>query len=138
MIKTHSDDVDVADAAEQAAAIVSETLSKLPKAEIFDYGGHEMHIGEYGVCDRCTAPIAEAQAAAAALDDRAKHIDDETVREHVQLAADLLQHEAETAVLRAEFHNGQGSEAILNKLLGFQYDRHIGDDFQHSHHGGQA
>jgi hypothetical protein len=138
MIKTHSDDPDVAAAALQAADIINEVLSKLPKAEIFDYGGHEMHIGEYGVCERCTAPIAEAQAASAALSDKAKHTEDETVREHLQLAADLLQHEAETAVLRAEFHNGQGSEAILNRLLGFQYERHIGDDYQHSHHGGNA
>lgn len=138
MIKTHSNDPDVADAALKAAEIVTEVLSKLPKAQIFDYGGHEMHIGEYGVCERCTTPIAEAQAASRALAEKAKHIDDETIREHVQLAADLLRHEADTAVLRAEFHNGQGSEAILNRLLGFQYERRIGEDFQHSHHGGES
>jgi hypothetical protein len=138
MIKTHSDDPDVAVAAAKAGEIINEVLSKLPKAEIFDYGGHEMHIGEYGVCPRCTTPIAEAQAASAALAEKAKHTEDETVREHLRLAADLLEHEAETAVLRAEFHNGQGTEAILNRLLGFQYERHIGDDYQHTHNGGTA
>jgi hypothetical protein len=26
----------------------------------------------------------------------------------------------------------------LNKLLAFQYERHVGDEYQHSHHGGKA
>jgi len=136
MIKTHSDDPDVAHAAGVAAGIIEEILAELPKAESFDYGGHILKIGEYGVCERCTTPIAEAQAAEQALRTKANELEDETVKEHLVLAADLFQKEAEAAVIRAEFHNGYGTEKILNGLLGFQYDRHIGDDYQHSHHQG--
>jgi hypothetical protein len=46
--------------------------------------------------------------------------------------------EAQAAVIRAELHNGHGTEKILNNLLAFQYERHIGDAYQHSHHGGEA
>jgi hypothetical protein len=136
MIKTHSDDPDVAHAAGVAAGIIEEILGNLPKAGSFDYGGHILKIGEYGVCERCTAPIAEAQAAEQALRAKASELEDETVKEHLTLAADLFQKEAEAAVIRAEFHNGYGTEKILNRLLGYQYDRHIGDDYQHSHHQG--
>jgi hypothetical protein len=136
MIQTHSDDPDVADAAEQALAIITETLTSLPNAQAFDYGGHNLTIGEYGVCERCTVPIAEAQAAAAALREKAQKLDDETVKEHLELAAKLFSSEAESAIIRAEFHNGHGTENILNKLLAYEYERHIGDDYQHSHHGG--
>jgi hypothetical protein len=136
MIKTHSDDPDVADAASKALSIIGETLAHLPKAVTFDYGGHNLTLGEYGVCERCTVPIAEAQAAARALRDRAETLDDETIKEHLELAARLFTSEAESAVIRAEFHNGHGTESILNKLLAYAYERHIGDEYQHSHHGG--
>jgi hypothetical protein len=138
MIQKHSDDPDVVQAAAQALTIINDTLSQLPKAETFDYGGHNLKLGEYGVCDHCTMPIAEAQAAEKALRDKAKTLDDETIKEHLALAADLLKTEAGAATIRAEFHNGHGTEAILNRLLGYQYERHIGDDYQHSHHGGDA
>ncbi|HSX35374.1 MAG TPA: hypothetical protein VLH84_00395 [Patescibacteria group bacterium] len=136
MIKKHSDDPDVAHAATQALAIINEVLEALPKAQTFDYGGHDLHIGEYEVCERCTVPIAEAQAAHDALTQRAEATDDETVKEHLQLAAEFFRLEAEAAVVRAELHNGMGTEPILNKLLGFQYTREIHDDYQHSHHPG--
>lgn len=136
MIKTHSDDPDVAHAANVAAGIINDVLAALPKAETFDYGGHILKIGDYNVCEQCTIPIAEAQATEQALRKKADELNDETVKEHLNLAADLFQKEAEAAVIRAEFHNGQGTEQILNRLLGFQYDRHIGDDYQHSHHQG--
>ncbi len=113
-------------------------ISSLPKAATFDYGGHNLKIGEYDVCAHCTVPIAEAQAAQHALLDKAETLENETVKEHLQLAADLLRLEAEAAVVRAEFHNGHGTEAILNRLLGFEYERHIGDDYQHSHHQGES
>jgi hypothetical protein len=138
MIKTHSDDPDVAAAASEALSIIQNTIQKLPKAEGFDYGGHQLRLGEYGVCERCTVPIAEAQAAEATLRTEMELIDDEVVKEHLELAAKLLHLEAEAAIVRAEFHNGHGTEEILNKLLGFMYERHIGEEYQHSHHGGQA
>lgn len=136
MIKTHSDDPDVAQAAAIALGIIKQVLTELPKASSFDYGGHILNIGDYDVCTSCTTPIAEAQAAEAALRTRAGQLEDETVQEHLILAAELFRLEAEAAIVRAEFHNGQGTEQILNHLLGFQYDRHIGDDYQHSHHQG--
>lgn len=138
MIKTHSDDPDVAAAAQQALTIINSTLAALPKAETFDYGGHTLQIGEYGVCTACTTPIAEAQAAQHALQDRAGKTDDETVKEHLQLAADFFRLEAEAAVVRAELHNGHGTEPIVNRLLGHQFERGIHDDYHHTHRGGAA
>jgi hypothetical protein len=134
MIKPHSDDPDVAAAAAQASEIVKRVLSALPPAETYDYGGHNLRIGEYGVCERCTRPIAEAQQAANALYKEAGEIDDEEVGEHLALAITLFAKEAETALLRAELHNGENSEDILNQVLGFIYDRHIGDAYDHTHH----
>lgn len=136
MIKKYSDDPNVAQAAAEALTIITTTLDKLPPAETFDYGGHALRLGEYDLCQRCTVPIAEAQAAQATLHTEMELLDDETVKEHLELAARLFQLEAEAAVVRAELHNGQGTEAILNRILGFLYDRHIGEDYQHSHHGG--
>lgn len=136
MIKTHSDDPDVAEAAHKALNLINEVLTALPKAETFDYGGHTLNLGEYDVCTFCTTPIAEAQAAERALRERAEQLDDKTVAEHLALAADLFKAEAQAAVVRAEFHNGHGTEGILNRLLGYEYERHIGDTYQHSHHGG--
>lgn len=136
MIKTHSDDPDVTEAAHKALDIINEVLGALPKAETFDYGGHNLKLGEYDVCTFCTTPIAEAQSTERALRERAGQLDDATVAEHLTLAADLFKAEAQAAVVRAEFHNGHGTEGILNRLLGYQYERHIGDAYQHSHHGG--
>ena len=137
MIKEHSDDPDVEAAAQQARAIVHDVLVALPQAEVFDYGGHDLHLGEYDVCTRCTGPIAEAQQAHQKLLERAAQIQDETVKEHVTLAAEFFRLEAEAAKVRAELHNGQGSEGILNELLSFTYDRTIHDEFTHSHHQGK-
>lgn len=136
MIKTHSDDPDVLQAARMAADIIAAVLENLPEATTFDYGGHIMNIGDYEVCSRCTKPIAEAQAAEQALRDMAAQLEDDTVREHVELAAELFRTEAAAAVIRAQLHNGHGTEKILNRLLGFQHDRQINDDYQHSHNGG--
>jgi len=136
MIKHHSDDPDVAAAAAKALDIINETLSKLPKAEAFDYGGHNLHLGEYDVCATCTTPIAEAQAAEKALKAHAEKVDDETVKEHLTLAAEFFRLEAEAATVRAELHNGHGTEAIIDRLLGYQFERGIHDDYHHSHHGG--
>jgi hypothetical protein len=138
MIKKYSDDPDVAHAAGQALEIIQKTLAELPKAETFDYGGHNLKLGEYDVCTRCTSPIAEAQAAERALLARAQTIGDETVREHLEVAAQLFHAEAEAATIRAELHNGHNTEAILNVLLGHEYARQINDDYQHSHHGGNS
>lgn len=137
MIKSHSDDPDVRQAAKDALVIINEVLGSLPKAETFDYGGHDLKLGEYGVCTACTTPIAEAQAAERALSERARATEDETIREHIEMAAQLFHADAELATLRAELHNGDATEAILNRVLGFEYDRHIGEDYRHSHHGGQ-
>jgi hypothetical protein len=136
MIKKHSDDPDVAHAAKQALKLIQTTLASLPKAEGFDYGGHMLKLGEYDVCVRCTAPIAEAQAAQQALVDESEKTTDETIKEHLELAAELFRLEAEAAVVRAEFHNGHGTENILNQLLAFKYERGIDEDYQHSHHQG--
>ena len=138
MIKKHSDDPSVTDAAAKALDIITQTLTNLPKAESFDYGGHRLHIGEYDVCGQCTTPIAEAQTAEQALRAAAHNLDDETIKEHLILAADLLKVESQAAVVRAELHNGHGTEGILDKLLAYQYERGIGDSYQHSHHGGDA
>jgi hypothetical protein len=134
MIKQHSDDPDVYAAAEHAARIVREVLGSLPKATAFDYGGHQLKIGDYDVCHQCTEPIAEAQQACLALVRKADETTDPTVKEHLQLAAQLLKAEAQAAEIRAEFHNGHGSEAIVNELLGFIHDRAIFDTYDH-HHG---
>jgi len=137
MLKSHSDDPDVKQAATDALHIINEVLGGLPKAEMFDYGGHNLKLNEYGVCTACTTPIAEAQAAEKALLERAEALEDETVKEHLELAAQLFHTDAETAIIRAEFHNGVGTEEILNRVLGFEYERHIGEDYQHSHHKGE-
>lgn len=136
MIKTHSDDPDVAKAAAEALDIINRTLAKLPKAEEFDYGGHHLQLGEYGVCIQCTRPIAEAQAAAEVLYTEAELIDDPTIKEHLELAAAFFHHEAESAIVRAELHNGFGTEPIIDRLLGYQFERGIHDDYHHTHHGG--
>ena len=137
MIKTHSDDPNVADAAKQALDIINSTLAELPQASRFDYGGHDLTLGEYNVCRQCTMPIAEAQAAEHALHNVAQACKDDTVREHLQLAADFFALEASAAVVRAELHNGHGTEAIIDRLLGYQFERGIHDDYQHSHHAGE-
>lgn len=136
MIKPHSDDPDVAEAAAKAYDIIQEVLTKLPKAETFDYGGHDLRLGEYDVCTRCTSPIAEAQAARDALRDRAENESDETIREHLEVAAELFNVESEAAIIRAELHNGQNTEKILNGLLGYMYDRKVQDSYDHSHNQG--
>ena len=136
-ITPSSVDPDVAVAADQALAIIDEVLGKLKPAETFDYGGHMMRIGDYGVCEVCTRPIAEAQQAHFALMHRAEKNDDPAVREHIEVAANLLKHEAEAAIIRAQLHNGVGSEKIVNKLLGFIHDRNVHDTYDHSHHQGQ-
>jgi hypothetical protein len=138
MIKKQSDDPDVAKAAEHALDILNTTLAKMPKAEHFDYGGHELKIGEYGVCSRCTTPIAEAQAAERVLRTEMEMLDDETIKEHLELAAKLFHLEAEVAIVRAELHNGHSTEGILNRILGYTYERHIGEEYQHTHNGGHA
>jgi len=136
MIHTHSDDPDVEAAAHQALEIVTAVLHDMPAAHAFDYGGHNLRLGEYDVCTRCTGSIAEAQQAQRALHEKAQTIDDPTVAEHVELAARLLLLEAQVAEIRAELHNGQGSEKILNTLLGFIHERRIHDSYDHSHNGG--
>ncbi len=133
MIKNHSDDPNVVLAAEHASSIIRETLSQLPKATSFDYGGHDLKIGEYQVCATCTQPIAEAQQANTALLAQADQLDDPVIAEHLHLAAQLFKIEAEAAIIRAEFHNGQGTETILNTILGFLYDRGVRDEFEHNH-----
>ncbi len=137
MIQTHSIDPDVEKAARTAGEIITDLLANLPLATEFDYGGHELQVGEYDVCQRCTQPIAEAQAAEKTLLTAAELLDDEAVRENIRLAAQLFHAEAEAAVIRAELHNGLGTETILNKVLTFQYERRVNDDYSHSHHGGK-
>ena len=136
MIRTHSDDPDVETAAVDAAAIVKQILGDLAPAKIFDYGGHILTIGEYEVCSRCTVPIAEAQQAHQKLLERASETSDSVVKEHLELVAELFRLEAAAAEIRAELHNGHGSEQILNTTLGFMYDRNIHDDYNHSHKQG--
>lgn len=136
MIKKHSDDPDVEAAANHAFAIITEVLGQLPKADSFDYGGQQLKIGEYDVCTICTTSIAEAQQAQQALLAKAEELDDPVVQEHLQLAASMFEKEANVATLRAELHNGHGTEKILNTLLGFIHDRAIPDTYQHSHHQG--
>jgi len=138
MIKTHSDDPDVVEAAQAALDIINRTLAALPKANGFDYGGHDLKLGEYDMCLLCTTPIAEAQAAEHALANAAHASKDDTVREHLQLAADFFALEASAAIVRAELHNGLGTEPIIDRLLGYQFERGIHDDYQHSHAGGKA
>ena len=137
MIRTHSEDPDVAAAAGQAAAIVRDVLAALPAADSFDYGGHMLKLGEYGVCQQCTRPIADAQAAARALLEAADNLDDELIAEHVELAGELMKLEAHAAEVRAELHNGDHSEPIINTLNGFIHDRTIHDTYEHSHHAGK-
>jgi hypothetical protein len=136
MIKKQSDDPNVTAAAEHAHNIIKEVLGSQSKAEEFNYGGHELKLGDYDVCITCTVPIAEAQQLAKALHEKANSLQDETVREHVELAALLFEAESQAAVIRAEFHNGHNTEPILNELLGYQHERSIHDTYEHSHDGG--
>lgn len=136
MIKNHSDDPNVELAAKDALEIVKEVLAGLPKAESFDYGGQQLQLGEYDVCTVCTTSIAEAQQAHLALHNRAEGVDDPVIKEHLELAAQLFEKEAEIATIRAELHNGFGTERILNELLGFVYNRAIPDTYSHSHEQG--
>ncbi|HSX43652.1 MAG TPA: hypothetical protein VLF59_06245 [Candidatus Saccharimonadales bacterium] len=136
MIKPHSDDPDVTHAAGEALKIIQKTLTALPKAETFDYGGHMLKLGDYGLCDRCTSPIAEAQAAEATIRTEMELTDDDTIREHLEVAADLFHAEAQAATLRAELHNGHATEPILDSVLGFLYDRQVHDDYWHHHNQG--
>lgn len=133
MIQTHSHDPDVAAAARKATAIVRDVLRDLPPATMFDYGGHMLHLDEYGICVRCSAPIAEAQQASQALLQKADATADDTVAAHIRLAGDLLRLEAEAAQIRAELHSGHSSEPIINELLGFIYHRGLHDTYNHSH-----
>jgi predicted Zn-dependent protease len=135
MIKKHSDDPNVAEAAEQALEIVKEVLAAQPRAEQFNYGGHELNLNEYGVCTTCSSPIGEAQQVASSLRARAEEFSDETVKEHLELAAQLFETEAQAAIIRAKFHNGHNTEPILNVLLGYQHERSIHDTYEHSHGG---
>jgi hypothetical protein len=137
MIRKQSDDPDVSAAAADADAIVRRVLAELSRARTFDYGGHNLQLGEYDVCTRCTTPIAEAQQANQKLMIVAAHTTNSTVKEHIELAAELFRLEAEAAKIRAEFHNGQGTEKILNEILGFLHQRNVHDSYDHSHHGGQ-
>jgi hypothetical protein len=138
MIRTHSDDPDVAQAAQTAAGIVDEILTGLAPSTEFDYGGHILKLDEYDMCTQCTRSIAEAQSAHKALVTRAEHIADEEVRAHVELAAEVFELEGRIAVVRAELHNGQASEPIINRVLGHVHDRAIHDSYQHSHHTGDT
>lgn len=138
MIRTHSDDPDVAEAANEAYVIISGLLAALPEATSYDYGGQQLVIGEYDVCIVCTKAIAEAQAAQQAIEARAASCDDATVKEHLDEAAALFASEAHVATLRAEFHNGVGTEKILNNINGFVFDRAIHDQYDHSHEQGDA
>jgi hypothetical protein len=135
VINKQSNDPDVALAAKQALEIINSELDKLPVAESFDYGGHMLKIGEYGVCEVCTRPIAEAQQAHDALMKSVEKLDDPEIREHIELAAELFKLESDAAVIRAELHNGLGSEKIIDRLNGFKHDRKISDDYNHSHQG---
>ena len=136
MIQSQSIDPDVAAAAGQALEIIDSELGKLPVAQSFDYGGHILNIGDYDVCEVCTRPIAEAQQAHDVLAKRAEETDDPAIREHIAIAANLLKAEADAATIRAQLHNGLGSEKIIDRLNGFKHDRGIYDDFSHTHHGG--
>lgn len=136
MIRKHSIDPDVAAAASEALTIIDSKLNNLPPATSFDYGGHVMQIGDYDVCEACTRPIAEAQQAHAAITEHAESVNDPAIKEHLDVAASLLKAEADAATIRAQLHNGLGSEKIVNRLNGFKHDRGIGDDYSHSHHQG--
>lgn len=136
MIKKHSDDPNVAQAADQASQIVETVFAQLPKAETFDYGGHELHLGEYDVCVICTSAIAEAQQASTVLGNIAKDQNDSTVQEHIDLVVQILDLESKIAILRAELHNGQNTEPIINSTLGFIYERKIHDSYDHNHEHG--
>jgi hypothetical protein len=137
MIKKYSNDPNVSAAAKHALVIVKKILASQPTAEGFDYGGNELKVGEHDVCTTCTIPIAEAQQLAKSLRLKAGSLDDEVVKEHLELAAKLFEAEAEAAIIRAEFHNGHNTEPILNELLGYQHQRSIHDTYEHSHGEGK-
>lgn len=137
MIKKHSDDPNVSAAAGHAAKIITDALSRLPKADSYDYGGEQLKLGEYDVCVTCATAIAEAQQASRALNNSAASVEDPVIKEHILLAAQLFDTEANSAVIRAELHNGHNTEPILNNLLGYLYDRNVRDDYSHNHERGQ-
>lgn len=133
MIKKHSNDPNVAQAADQALKIIEKVFAQMPRAETFDYGGHELHIGEYDVCTICTTAIAEAQQASTVLGNISKDQNDSTAQEHLDLVVQILDLESKIAILRAELHNGQNTEPIINSTLGFIYERKVHDSYDHNH-----
>ncbi len=135
MIQKQSNDPDVEKAAAQAHKIVETTLKQLPRALSYDYGGHQLNIGDYGVCDYCTTSIAESQQAEVALRAIAQKTEDPTIKEHLLVVSELFKLEAETAIIRAKLHSGHGTENIINTILGFNFTRNIDDSYQHSHSG---
>lgn len=137
MIKTRSDDPNIKLAASQASNIIRETLTALPLAESYNYGGHIIKIGEYDVCKQCATSIAESQQAYNAIARRNDSIEDPVIKEHLEIAMNLLKATAESSIVRAELHNGQGAEDILNELLAFNYNRKIDETYNHSHSNGR-
>lgn len=137
MINKQSDDPNVEEAASHAEAIINEILNNLRPADSYDYGGHYLKVGEYDVCEYCTKAIAEAQQAHTALAEKVKSIVDPVVKEHLVVVSELFKQEAGLAILRAELHNGHGTERILNRVLEFDYDRNINESYEHSHHQGK-
>lgn len=138
MTNKYSEQTKITAAAKEAAEIVKQVLKTLSAAKTFDYGGHELKLGDFDMCVECTRSIAEAQQSYAALMKKTKTLEDETVKEHVELAAELMKLEADAAVIRAELHSGHGSEPIINELLGFIYNRNIHDKPEHFHQGKEA
>ena len=133
MIRTQSDDPNIKKAANQASDIIRDTLAKLPVAESYDYGGHIIKIGEYNVCRQCATSIAESQQAYRAIALRNNNITDPVIKEHLEIAMNFLRLSAETSIIRAKLHNGQGTEGILNELLTYNYNRKVDDTYSHSH-----
>ena len=133
MIRTQSEDPDVTEAANEAFVIITGVLKALPEATTYDYGGQQLALGEYDVCQTCTRAIAEAQQAHLALQAKADTCQDGTIKEHITEVAALFATEAQTATIRAELHNGFGTEKILNLVNGYIYDRAIHDQYEHSH-----
>ncbi len=127
----------VVQAAQHAESLIRKELASLPQATKYAYGGHDMVVTDYKSCQNCTLAIAEAQQAYLAIYALAHDSDDQLVKQHLDLAASLLEAEAEIARMRAMLHGGKASEGILNALLEFIHDRNIHDSYEHSHHKGE-
>ena len=124
-IQSHSHHPDLGQTAQEANRLIQDALKSLPEADHYDYGGHDIKIGEYEVHETATRAMAEAQQARDTILKLAEDHDDPTLNEHFDIAADYFASLAKAAEISAMLHGGHGSEEIVRTLENFARERGI-------------